>query len=127
MREPEAVFVTSEERLHLLGAFAGSGRPHLAPIAELLGKGVALTIVPQRRMFGRIRFPAPLRRGNWLAIVGDDLVFAEGPAGFHLRSLRRLLCRAHFVAVMAGAPVATAYRGAADIAGAGLNVVLIET
>lgn len=118
----ETVAITAAARQRMLDRLAATGGAHLAPIVETLAEGVAVLFLPA----SKLRFDMPKRR-SWIALIGDDLFFAEGPAGFHLRSLRKLLGQAHFVSVMSGAPVAKAYQGAADIAGSGLNVVLIET
>ena len=66
-------------------------------------------------------------KGRWLAIIGDDLATAEGPAGFHLKSLRKLFARADAIYIMVGVPVQSLYAAAADSAKAGLRVIIIET
>ena len=73
----------------MLARLVERGDTDLSPIIETLGLGVALLIMPA----GKQRFDAPKER-NWIVLVGDDLLIAEGPAGFHLRSLRKLMERA---------------------------------
>ena len=127
MREPEATFLTAAGGRHLLDKLSKRGETHLVPIVELLAKGVAITFVAQRWAVGKMRFPAPPKQRVWIVHVGDDLFTAEGPAGFHLRSLRKLLERAHAVYVLVGAAVPEIYKAAADVADSGLNVIIIET
>ena len=127
MREPEATFLTAAGGEHLLDKVSKRGETHLVPIVELLAKGVAITFVAQRWAVGKMRFPAPPKQRVWIVHVGDDLFTAEGPAGFHLRSLRKLLERAHAVYVLVGAAVPEIYKAAADVADSGLNVIIIET
>lgn len=116
------VAITPAVRQRMLDRLAATGGTHLSPIIKTLAEGVALLILPA----SKLRFDLPKRR-NWVALIGDDLATARGPQIFHLKSLRLTLGRAHAVYLMIGAPVASAYQAAADVAAAGLNVCLIET
>ena len=120
----EQVRLNREERLLRIAALKIAGAGHLVPLVRALEKGVDwIQLLPDKTGFTIPR----RRRTAWLAVIGDDLTIAEGPTGFHLRSLRELMGRARAVFIMAGAPVQTAYAAAADLAEAGLNTVIIET
>lgn len=121
MTDTPTLAVTAADRKRMLDRLAITGGLHLAPLINALDHAAVL-IIPA----GKLRFDAP-KRGNWIALIGDDLLFAEGPSVFHLRSLRKLVERASAAYVMAGPVVADAYAAAADIAEAGANVVVVET
>jgi hypothetical protein len=106
-----------------VGNFALSA--HLAPIGEALKDGVNVFIIPANKQSSAV--PSRYLRKPFLAIIGDDLFMAEGPAGFHLHSLRKVFARAQAVWMMAGKANRSAYEAAADGARAGLRVLIIET
>jgi hypothetical protein len=125
-------YLSAEERQHRL-ANLGAVSAHLAPLLDALAAGVTvMTLPPIRQAFA---MPAHLKHKAWLAVLCDDNQVAAGPAGYHLKSLRRLLAETDIVSIMVGTPMKVAYRAAADIAigheqltlGAGMCVAVIET
>jgi hypothetical protein len=74
-------------REHLAAAERASP-PHMVPIFEAVRVGCQLLLCPQKSG----PFELPRRRERALiAIVGDDVDQAFGPAGFHVNSMKRLL------------------------------------
>lgn len=116
------VALTPAMRQRMLDRLTITGGTHLSPVVETLASRVALIIMPA----GKQRLDAPLRR-PWIALICDDLLFAEGPSAFHLKSLRELVKRASAAYVMSGSVVPEAYATAANVAAAGANVVIVET
>jgi hypothetical protein len=107
-----------------------NGPEHFRPILiALRDKGCALAIIPQ----GKRPIALPRDRGPVIAIVGDDLHQALGPAGFHRPSLRRALAGSVALVIVSSGPEAAPYALAATSAaglcplGLGWNGVLIET
>jgi hypothetical protein len=118
--------LSGEMREAMLKRVMASGRAqHLAPIVEALKSGIWWVIIIGDK--AAITIPKRLRGRPFLATIGDDYLKPEGPSAFHLRSLRKVLGRAHSVYVMSGAPNPKAYEAAADGAVAGLNTVIVET
>lgn len=73
------------------------------------------------------RFDPPKGRPI-ITIIGDDLHVAMGPAGFHRKSVRRLLAASRFISIVAGEPKVLAYATPAlGAAGMGFNGTIIET
>jgi hypothetical protein len=98
---------------------------HLGPIADASVMGIPVTFV----LFGGLAFSLPdppAERGSIL-VMPTPSGRPKGPGGIHLRSLRKVLASAHGACIMPGEAPAEAYKAAADLAGAGLRVVVIET
>lgn len=95
-------------------------RPILVAVRD---EGCAWVNVPQKS--GRFEIPKgrPL-----ISIIGDDLHVAMGPAGFHRKSVRRLIAASRFVSIVAGEPKPLAYATPALAAiGMRVNGTIIET
>lgn len=101
---------------------ARTGQPHLRPIYAAMAAGAGLLMVRQRS--GRFMRPDDPR---FVAIVGDDTDCALGPAGFHAKSMRRLLAAARSVAIIASDIEPAVYATAAAGALLGLSSVIVET
>jgi hypothetical protein len=71
--------------------------------------------------------PVPPKGRGSILFIADAIGAAEGPGGFHLRSLRKALTSTHVAYIMTGQPSPKAHKTAADLAEAGLCVVVIET
>jgi len=97
---------------------------HLKPIMlAVRDHGCAWVTVHQK--VGRFELPKgkPL-----ISIIGDDLHVAMGPAGFHRKSVRRLLAASKFISIVAGEPKVLAYATPAlGAIGMGVNGTIIET
>jgi len=97
---------------------------HLRPILlAVRDQGCAWANIPQKA--GRFEVPTgrPL-----ISIIGDDLHVAMGPAGFHRKSVRRLLAASRFISIVAAEPQVLAYATPAlGAAGLGVNGTIIET
>jgi hypothetical protein len=114
--------VTPADRERLRARMTAIRGEHLLPIINALAS-IAVLILPA----GKQRLDVP-KRGNWIAMVGDDLfTAAKGPSAFHIRSLRKLLERTSAVFIMSGKIVPESYAAAADICEAGANVLIVET
>ncbi|MCJ2065187.1 hypothetical protein MKK63_21075 [Methylobacterium sp. J-088] len=97
---------------------------HLRPILLVVrDSGCAWMNIPQQ--IGRFEIP----KGRPLvSIIGDDLDTAMGPAGFHRKSIRRLLAASRFISIVAAEPQVLAYATPAlAAAGLGVNGTIIET
>lgn len=99
-----------------------TGQPHLRPIYAAMNAGAGFLMVRQRS--GRFDLP---KRGAVVTIVGDDTDHALGPAGFHSKSMRRLLAAARSVIIIASDIEREAYASAAASALLGASSVIIET
>jgi hypothetical protein len=100
--------------------------PWLEPIADALRCGCGMLIATQNA--GPFRLPRKPKLKPTIAMIGDDLHEALGPAAFHQPSLRRLLRAAAGVAVISSGPEAIVYRAAADRAvQLRRHVVIVET
>lgn len=96
---------------------------HLKPIMLAVRNfGCAWVTVSQK--VGR--FEAPKGRAT-IAVIGDDLHVAMGPAGFHRKSIRRLIAASKMVSVVAAEPKVLAYAAPAGTGCLGLNATIIET
>ena len=96
---------------------------HLKPIMLAMRDfGCAWVTVPQK--VGR--FDLPKGRAT-IAVIGDDLHVAMGPAGFHRKSVRRLIAGSRMVSVVAAEPKVLAYAAPASLGCLGLNATIIET
>jgi hypothetical protein len=107
-----------------------NGPEHLRPILlAVREKEGAFAFIPQ----GHWPFALPRDRKPVICIVGDDLHEAFGPAGFHRRSLRRVLAGSVALAIVSSGPDPMPYALTATSAtelcplGLGWNAVLIET
>jgi hypothetical protein len=98
---------------------------HLRPILDAVeNHGVGFLIAVQ----GRAPFRLPTDRRPLIMTIGDDLERAVGPSGFDPASLRAVVQRANWAAVIAGAPLPEIYGPAAMVAALlRLDVVLVET
>lgn len=113
-------YQTTPQRLDAAAAMTPA---YWRPItAAMRDHGVRLIVVPQN--IGA--FHAPLDR-PFIAVVGDDLHEAHGPAAFSRPSLKRLIRAAKAIAIVASEPIAEAYAGAASVAVMGRNALIIET
>jgi hypothetical protein len=88
-----------------------------------LAEGVALLIMPAA---SKQRFDAPRGR-NWIALIGDDLLFAEGPPAFHLKSLRKLLEKASAAYILSGPGRTWGLRRSGGYRRSAANVLIVET
>lgn len=97
---------------------------HMRPILlAVRDHGVAWATIPQRA--GQFEIPT---NKPFVAIVGDDMHKAMGPAGFHRKSIRRLIARSRVIAIVAAEPLPVAYAAAASApVGFGWNGLVIET
>ena len=113
-------------QLDRLAAAPGSAEHLQKVFIAVRDERLSLAFVPQSgrgigRMLDKIRMPA-------LVIIADDTDRTLGPAGFDQGPIRRLLRTAHYVAVMAGAPVPEMYEaGCRHAVETPCLVVLIET
>ena len=107
-----------------IDAYLATAPDYLRPILlAVRDQGCAWLNVPQKSG----RFEAPKGR-PLISIIGDDLHVAMGPAGFHRKSVRRLIAASRFVSVVAGEPQVLAYAAPALAAVAmGVNGTIIET
>jgi hypothetical protein len=98
---------------------------HLAPIVRLVRRGaVNFLFVPQYAG----RFVVPPTRRPIVALIGDDLHEAYGPAAFHVDPLSQLISAACRVLIQVCEPTADLYGRAANTAAVyGRHAVLIET
>ncbi|MCJ2071412.1 hypothetical protein MKK75_21875 [Methylobacterium sp. J-030] len=107
-----------------IDAYLETAPAHLKPIMlAVRDRGCAWVTVPQK--VGRFDLPKgrPL-----ITVIGDDLHVAMGPAGFHRKSIRRVIAASRFVSIVAGEPMTIAYATPAlGAAGLGLNGTIIET
>lgn len=97
---------------------------HLRPILlAVRDQGCAWLNVPQ----GSGRFEIPLGK-PLISIIGDDLHAAKGPAGFHRKSIRRLIAASSFISIVAAEPLTLAYATPAlATVGLRVNSLIIET
>ena len=106
-----------------IDAYLETAPAHLKPIMLAVRNfGCACVTVPQK--IGR--FDLPKGRAT-IAVIGDDLHVAMGPAGFHRKSIRRLIAASKMVSVVAAEPKVLAYAAPAGIACLGLNATVIKT
>lgn len=109
----------------LLQQYIDSNRaPHLIPLAQAIrDHGCAVAIVlPQA---GRFRLP---NDRPCVLFVGDDHETCEGPAAFHLPSLRRFVRTCRVAAIIACAPPESLYRLVInDATVLRRNVTIVET
>lgn len=101
---------------------ARTGQPHFRPIYSAMMAGVGLLMVRQRSG----RFDC-LSGRPFVAVVGDDMDEALGPAGFHAKSLRRLMAQVSSIAVISSDIVPGVYAAAAGGALLGASSVIVET
>jgi hypothetical protein len=67
-------------------------------------------------------------KAPWVVVIGDDLLTAEGPAGFHEESVRALLRDSYFVAIVATVAIPLPYDMASTCAARDRqNAVVIDT
>lgn len=101
------------------------GPEHLRSIMEAArDHGVGICIVSHQ---GAERFNPPRKRPN-IVIVGDDLLEAKGPDGFHRKSLVRFIKRASGAVIVSCAPLPAAYRAAATNAALfRQDILIVET
>lgn len=104
-----------------------AGKHHIAALYEGLAMGVELMLVPRDK--APLIIPERPRNRGLVIVLGDDFVTAEGPAAFHLRTLRQLAARANAWAVMSGAPLVPVYEAATVVArtGPGAMALIVET
>ncbi len=107
-----------------LDAAVEHGPAHLRPMyLAVRDHGVSFAVVTQRA--GRFAFPSdkPV-----VALLGDDLDEALGPAGFHLKSVRRFVASCEGAVIIACDPQPRLYIAAATVAVMlRRNAVIIET
>lgn len=116
--------ITQASRARLDAAIE-HGALHLRPIyAAVRDAGIIFAVIPQ----GAGRFDLHDSRRPSIALIGDDMDQAYGPAGFHRKSLRRLLARCTSVAIVSCEPLVEVYTCMA-VTAAGLrgHSALIET
>lgn len=118
------VYLTADVRQRMVERMKANGQEHAAPLVEALASGAALCTMMSDRRFPRLR---DLQGRGAVVVVGDDVTISQGPAGFHLASLRKIVGRAAAWAVVAAKPPVELYSAAAALAKAGRIVVLIET
>jgi len=101
-------------------------QPHLKPIVRAIrDHNVRMLFVPQ--MAGAFRLPKDGDRAA-IAIIGDDMDQAHGPAGFHLPSLRRSIRSANWFAVVSCEPIPKVYEAAALLCTTTRgNALIVET
>lgn len=98
----------------------------MVPILEAARDlGIAVFLLGQDRR----PFPARVRQVKPLvAVIGDDIDKALGPAGFHRVALRKLINAADNAIILSAAPDPAIYATATAVAGiTRRSVVLIET
>jgi hypothetical protein len=97
---------------------------HMRPILlAVRDHGVAWATIPQHA--GRFDVP---KTKPFIAIIGDDMHTAMGPAGFHRKSIRRLIARSRVIAIVAAEPLPIAYAETVKAPVAfGSNGLVIET
>ncbi len=98
--------------------------PYLRPLFEAVRDfGVILGIAPQSTE------PLPMPPGDRAAVllVGDDMLTAKGPDGFHRKTLRKFIRQCDQAVIVSCEPPLAAYAAAATGAVFGRNVVLVET
>ena len=106
-----------------IDTYLATAPAHLKPIMLAVRDfGCAWVTVPQK--VGRFDVP---KGYPTVAVIGDDLHVAMGPAGFHRKSIRRLIASSRMVSIVAAEPQVLAYAAAASTACLGLNAVVIET
>jgi hypothetical protein len=111
-------------RQRTIAQLKARGMDHIAVLFEALDHGAAFMQVPRNKE--PIVLPKR-RRSGFVIVLGDDYLTAEGPAAFHLATLRRVVRKADAWAVMSGAPVTSVYADAAAKAKRGALVILVET
>jgi hypothetical protein len=123
--EPSGIVrVPASVRQRMVENMKAMGQEHAVPLIEALASGIALCTMMTRDPFPHVRH---LRGRGAVVLVGDDVTIAQGPAGFHLASLKRIARHACAWAVVAGKPPVELYQAAAALAKAGGITVLIET
>lgn len=117
-------YIGAADRQRAAERLKASGGTHLLPLVDAAEHGVTTVFV-----VGRERFPVRRihREHGMVVIIGDDLHTAQGPSGYHLRTLTKLAGKANAWAVMSGAPVPAVYAAAAVMATTGAIVLLVET
>lgn len=110
--------------LHRLDYAVEHGPLHLRSVYKCVRDGgIAFVTVPQN--VGR--FDLPTDRPT-LAILGDDMTSALGPAAFHRKSVRRFLMRCRTAAVIACEAIPFAYTAAAlGVMSMRWDAVIVET
>jgi hypothetical protein len=100
--------------------------PHLKPVLMAVRDlGVGLFFVKQGRE--AFRLPRDPKRAA-MTIIGDDFERADGPDGFHMPSLRRIIRSSSAFAVVSCEPLVAVYASVAMAAGlTRRNTLLIET
>lgn len=103
-----------------------NAQPHLRPIIEAVRDyNVDMLFIPQGA--GAFRIPAKHPRPV-IYLVGDDFDCAEGPEGFHMPSLRRVIRQSKCFAVISSEPQQDAYTTmAATACAVRCNTLIIET
>jgi len=122
--DTDFVYLTAPMRERMVENMKAMGQEHAAPLIEALASGVALCTMMTNRRFPNIRH---LRGRGAIIVVGDDITISQGPAGFHLASLRKIVSRASAWAVVAARPPVELYHAAAAMAKMGMITVLVET
>lgn len=97
--------------------------PHMRPILlAVRDLGAGWATIPQHSG----RFDLPPGKPT-ICVIGDDMNEALGPAGFHRKSIRRVIAASRVVAIVACEPLLFAYTAAASAVGLGMNSTIIET
>ena len=120
----DIVYLPASVRQKMVESMKAMGQEHAAPLVEALASGIALCTVTAGHRFPNVR---SLRDRGAVVLVGDDITIAQGPAAFHLTSLRKIANRACAWAVVAARPPVELYQAAAALAKAGRITVLVET